>query len=119
MHATSNYKHTHALDTLRLSKHARSRMQQRGIKEADVCVALDYGKITYSKGDKIYALSRKSGAGLPAAVISACFLAERKKPLYIIVTSEGVVKTAGWRYRRLKNNFLRHNRTKRSRGRQK
>ena len=88
-----------------ISGHALHRMKNRGITEADVCFAIEHGKCEYSRGDSVYVLREKSVADFPGLPRHFRELAARRHSLSVVVSPDGVVKTAKWNYERIKHNF--------------
>jgi hypothetical protein len=84
-----------------LTGHARTRMQQRGIRPEMLEALLDYGREVHVPGgrDLVFfdkrARTRLAKAGVPDAQ------ADRLCKSYAILGSNGVVVTVGHRYRRI------------------
>jgi hypothetical protein len=90
------------LDSL-LSSHARTRMQQRGIRPEALEALLDYGQVRHlhKSGCEVVYFDKKARARLARANPDAAREAERLTRTYAIVGSNGVVITVGHRYRRV------------------
>jgi hypothetical protein len=75
-----------------LTPHAAARMQQRGIRPEALEELLDFGaaRHTHHRGAAIFFWNKKS---LPGK--------RRRRNLYAVVGSDGVVITVGHRYRRI------------------
>ena len=74
-----------------ITRHARARMQQRGIRFEDLEALLDFGReIPAGRGRDLVFFDKRSRARL-----------ERGKA-YAIIGADGVVITVGHRYRRIR-----------------
>jgi hypothetical protein len=91
-----------AVDSL-LTPHARTRMQQRGIRPEALEALLDYGRVRHlhQGGREILFFDKKARARLARANPGAAREADRLTRTYAIVGSNGVVITVGHRYRRV------------------
>lgn len=74
-----------------LSRHARTRMQQRGIRHEMVDIALRYGYLRYSHGSEVYELRDRSLVGTPYERFT-----ERLRGLAVVMTADGEVRTVKW-----------------------
>jgi len=84
-----------------LTRHARARMQQRGIRPAVLEALLDYGREVHAGGgcDLVF-FDKRARARLARANV-ALAEAERVRNSYAIVASDGAVITVGHRHRRI------------------
>jgi Domain of unknown function (DUF4258) len=91
-----------AVDSL-LTPHARTRMQQRGIRPEALEALLDYGRVRHlhQGGREILFFDKKARARLARASSGVRREAERLVRTYAIMDSSGVVITVGHRYRRV------------------
>jgi len=81
-----------------LTRHARARMQQRGIRPEVVRALLEYGRVAPAgAGRDIVYLDKRTRLRLARANADA----ERICKSYAIVESDGTVITVGHRYRRI------------------
>jgi hypothetical protein len=90
------------LDSL-LTPHARTRMQQRGIRPQALDALLEFGRLRHlhQGGREILFFDKKARARLARANPHAAREAERLTGTYAIIGSNGVVITIGHRYRRV------------------
>jgi hypothetical protein len=85
-----------------LSRHARARMQQRGISAATIEALLDFGREVHVDGGRdLVFFDKRARARLTQANPAAAAEAERIARSYAIVGSDGTVITVGHRYRRI------------------
>ena len=85
-----------------LTRHARARMQQRGINAAALDALLDYGRVARAgRGRDIVYFDSRTRARLVRAHAVAVPEAERVCKSYAIVASDGTVITVGHRTRRI------------------
>jgi hypothetical protein len=86
-----------------LTPHARTRMQQRGIRPEALEALLDYGRVQqlHSCGREIVYFDRRAKGRLTRANPNLAREVERLTRTYAIVGSNGVVITVGHRYRRV------------------
>jgi hypothetical protein len=86
-----------------LTPHARTRMQQRGIRHKAVEALLEFGQVRHPRngGREIVYFDKKAKARLARANPDAVREAEKLTRTYAIVASNGVVITVGHRYRRV------------------
>ena len=88
-----------------LTRHARARMQQRGIDAAALGALLDYGRVARAgRGVEIVYFDKRARERLKraTAVSPAKAGVQRVCNSYAIVASDGTVITVGHRTRRLK-----------------
>jgi len=86
-----------------LTPHARTRMQQRGIRHDALEALLDFGRVRYLRngGREIVYFDKKAKARLAHANSEAAREAAKLSRTYAIMGSNGVVITVGHRYRRI------------------
>ena len=82
---------THLTNTLVVSHHARARMRQRAIGEAELHVALSVGYISHSHGDLVYTVTDRGLRGT-----EWWRLADRLRGLSVVITPDNVVRTVLW-----------------------
>jgi hypothetical protein len=86
-----------------LTPHARARMQQRGIAPRVVETLLDHGTVQHDHhGGRIVYFSRAVRRRLLRAGEVSAERLERWRQAYLVLTGDGRVRTAGWRYRRIR-----------------
>ena len=87
-----------------MTLHARTRMQQRGIRHDALETLLDYGhaRHLHSKGREVVFFDKKARARLQNDRPAAAREAARLSRTYAVIGSDGTVITVGHRYRRLK-----------------
>lgn len=85
-----------------LTPHARSRMQQRGIRPEALEALLDFGTTAHvDRGREIVFFDKAARARLVRQNPTAAREAERLRRTYVILGSDGAVITVGHRYRRI------------------
>ena len=85
-----------------LTRHARARMQQRGISAATLDALLDFGRTAPAgSGCEIVFFDRKARVRLARARIVPPAEADRVCKSYAIIESDGAVLTVGHRFRRI------------------
>ena len=85
-----------------LTMHARTRMQQRGIRADALEALLDYGRVAHiDSGREIVFLDKAARARLGTRNPVAARQADRFRRTYAILGSDGTVITVGHRYRRI------------------
>ena len=85
-----------------LTKHAQSRMQQRGISAATLDAHLEFGRVSHAGGGRdIVFFDNKARARLARARVLPGSEADRACKSYAILESDGAVITVGHRYRRI------------------
>jgi uncharacterized protein DUF4258 len=85
-----------------ITRHARARMQQRGIRFEDLEALLAFGReIPAGRGRDLVFFDKRSRAHLARSRVVAAAEAERLVRSYAIVGSDGTVITVGRRYRRI------------------
>jgi hypothetical protein len=83
-----------------LTRHARARMQQRGIDTAALGALLDYGRVARAgRGVDIVYFDKRARVQLARAVAAPA--ADRVCKSYAVVASDGTVITVGHRTRRI------------------
>ena len=87
---------------MELTRHARARMQQRGIDAAALDALLDFGRIARAgRGRDIVYFDKRARLRLAHANAVAAPEADRVCKSYAIVASDGTVITVGHRTRRI------------------
>jgi len=85
-----------------VSRHARARMQQRGIRPEALEALLDYGReVRAGRGRELVFFDKRARACLTHANAALAAEAERVCNSYAIVASDGTVITVGHRFRRI------------------
>ena len=85
-----------------VSRHARTRMQQRGISAAALDALLDFGRVAHAGcGRDIVFFDKQARAHIVRANAVAAAEAERVCKSYAILESDGTVVTVGHRFRRV------------------
>jgi hypothetical protein len=85
-----------------LTRHARARMQQRGIRFEDLEALLDFGReIPAGRGRDLVFFDKRSRARLARSNAVPAPEADRLVRSYAIVGSDGVVITVGHRHRHI------------------
>lgn len=85
-----------------LTPHARSRMQQRGIRPEALEALLDFGRTAHvDRGREIVFFDKAARTRLARQNPAAGREAERLRRTYAILGSDGAVITVGHRYRRI------------------
>ena len=86
-----------------LTPHARTRMQQRGIRPEALEALLDFGRVRHlhDHGREIVFFDKKAKARLARVDPDAARQAAKLARTYAIMGSNGVVITVGHRYRRV------------------
>jgi hypothetical protein len=85
-----------------VTRHARARMQQRGIRLEDLDALLDFGcEIPAGRGRDLVFFDKRSRARLARSKAVPAAEADRLVRRYAIVGSDGTVITVGHRYRRI------------------
>lgn len=85
-----------------LTRHARARMQQRGISAAGLDALLDFGRTAHAgSGCEVVFFDKRARKRLARAGLIPPSEAERICNSYAIVESHGAVITVGHRYRRI------------------
>jgi len=83
-----------------VSRHARARMQQRGIRPEALEALLDYGReVRAGRGRELIFFDKRARVQLARAVAAPA--ADRVCKSYAIVASDGTVITVGHRTRRI------------------
>lgn len=89
-----------------ITRHARIRMDSRGIGWEAVCLALDFGRVAYVRGAQIYAIGRKEVAALAERGITA----DEYSGVQVVCANDNTVITV---YRNKDFSGLRHYRRRR------
>ena len=85
-----------------LTRHAQSRMQQRGISAASLDALLEFGRVRHAGGGRdIVFFDKNAHARLVRAGVLPGPEADRACKSYAILESDGAVITVGHRYRRI------------------
>jgi len=85
------------------TRHARSRMQQRGISPALVDGVLRYGREVHDHhGAVVMMVDRASRARMARDGEVAGAPVDRLRGIYVVVTADGRIRTVGHRTRRLR-----------------
>lgn len=85
-----------------LTTHARTRMQQRGIRAETLEALLDYGTVAHvASGREIVYFDKAARARLVKRAPTVAQAADRLRRTYAILGSDGAVITVGHRYRRI------------------
>lgn len=93
---------TRAAD-LPCTRHARSRMQQRGIGAATVDRVLRYGREVHDHhGAIVVMMDRAAEARMARDGASQGVALDRLRGVYVVVTGDGTIRTVGHRTRRLR-----------------
>lgn len=87
--------------SLRLSQHARVRMQQRGIPTSVLEWLAAYGEIDHQSGAELYYFSQRSRRELKQNVDAAALRRYAKALDAYMVCAKGQVTTVGHRYQRV------------------
>lgn len=90
---------------MEMTIHAYQRMQQRAISKERIELLRHYGTAEYSHGCRILFFDRHSRQRLVKELGVKLKEAERLSRLYIIEGQQGVIVTAGHRYRRIKRDY--------------
>lgn len=89
-------------DDLRCTRHARARMQQRGIPTALVDRVLRYGREVHDhRGAVVVLIDRAAEARLRRDGEARGTELDRLRGVYVVVGTDGTVRTVGHRTRRL------------------
>ena len=110
---------------LPLSRHARTRMQQRSIPPIIVASIWEYGCNMRHDGASVYFLNREARNRLKRHIGARPYAQmENRLDAYVVVSDDGTIVTVGWRYKRFKRPGRRakerrdsHRRTRRDRRR--
>lgn len=87
---------------MKLTRHARVRMQQRGIQKEVVDWLAAYGAVDYQRGSEVFYFNRRARTAL-ARDIGARRMRRYEKQLdSYMVCAEGQIATVGHRYQRLR-----------------
>jgi DNA-binding TFAR19-related protein (PDSD5 family) len=85
-----------------LTPHARTRMQQRGIRPEILEALLDYGREVHVAGGRdLVFFDKRARARLAKVRLVRDPQAKRVCKSYAVLSSDGIVITVGYRYRRI------------------
>ena len=87
--------------SLPLSKHARIRMQQRGIPPRVLDWLADYGEVDYQRGAELYYFSQRSRQALARDLSPKALRCHEKALDAYMICADGQVTTVGHRYQRV------------------
>ena len=88
---------------LDLSRHAQTRMQQRAISAIVVEWLQTYGRVTRRDGANVFLFNRETRKRVKTDVGAKRYARiEGQLDAYIVVSDDGTIVTAGWRYKRFK-----------------
>lgn len=88
---------------LDFSRHAQTRMQQRGIRPIIVEWILEYGCNMRHEGASVHFLSRETRNKLRRAIGTKRYgQMENRLDAYVVASDDGLIVTVGWRYKRFK-----------------
>lgn len=82
---------THLPCGLIISHHARTRMRQRAIGQAELHVALSVGDVSGSHGDLVYTVTDRCLRGTEWSRLT-----DRLRGLTVVITADNVVRTVKW-----------------------
>jgi hypothetical protein len=86
-----------------VSRHARARMQQRGIAPSALDCLLDFGREHYDHhGAVVIMLDRRARRRIARVRAARAGQVDALRGLYAVVASDGCVRTVGHRTRRLR-----------------
>ena len=91
------------LPDLPCTRHARSRMQQRGIPPVLVDRVLRYGREVHDHhGATVYLIDRRAGGRIERSGEARGAEIDRLRGVYVVVATDGTIRTVGHRTRRLR-----------------
>ena len=88
--------------TANLTAHARTRMQQRGIRALALEALLDFGRVEHVHGGEIVYFDKAARVRLAKQNPDLARDVDRLTRTYAILGSDGAVVTVGSRYRRIR-----------------
>ena len=91
------------LKDIKFSNHSIIRSQQRGISSRAISTILEYGHYTFVKGGAKSWMMNKREKEFAKADLGQEYIKIEKQLGYLIISSEGVVITAGHSYKRVRN----------------
>lgn len=91
------------LEKLIFTNHALIRSQQRGISSRAIATILDYGHFSFVKGGAKSWMMNKREKEFAKADLGQEYIKIEKQLGYLVISSEGVVITAGHSYKRVRN----------------
>lgn len=86
---------------MKLSKHAKTRMQQRGIPRRVVDWLAAYGAVDHPRGAEVYYFDSRSRRALERDVGRRMLVRNEKALDAYMVCSNGLITTVGHRYQRI------------------
>jgi len=93
-----NSLHDLSATSLVLTKHAKARVQQRGIQPYWITLVLEYGKEAYQKGKHSYSFSLdKLGLKRIKDTYGAITDINKLRQLYVVVSEDGAIVTCAYR----------------------
>lgn len=78
---------------IRLTRHARERMEERDINLEQVAITLCYGQFEWSDGKLVYEIEDRNLVGSPHEHLSA-----QLRGLRVVASPHGDIVTVMWRY---------------------
>jgi hypothetical protein len=87
--------------TMKLTKHAKIRMQQRGIERQVVDWLAAYGEIDHQRGAEVFFFNQKSRKSLARDVGERLLKRYSKQLDTFMVYTDGAILTVGHRYQRV------------------
>ena len=91
------------LRDIKFSNHSIIRSQQRGISSRAISTILKYGHYTFVKGGAKSWMMNKREKEFAKADLGQEYIKIEKQLGYLVISSEGVVITAGHSYKRVRN----------------
>ena len=91
------------LKELNFTNHALVRTQQRGISSRAISTILEYGHYSFVKGGAKSWMMNKREKEFAKADLGQEYIKIEKQLGYLVISSEGVVITAGHSYKRVRN----------------
>ena len=85
-----------------ISKHAKKRIQQRGIRDRTVEIVLDYGKCRYRQGGQVHFMDKRSRKRAEAALGNEFRQVADHLDIYVVVALDGILITVGHRLCRMR-----------------
>lgn len=86
---------------MKLSKHAKIRMQQRGIPRLAIDWLATYGEVDYQRGSQLFYFNRRARQALERDVGQRMLKRHEKALNAYMVYAEGRIATVGHRYQRV------------------
>ncbi len=91
----NNRKRSSRRSRLIFSKHARTRIQQRGIRDRAVEIVLEYGKYGYHKGGQVYLMDKRSRKRAEAALGTEYRQIADRLDIYVVVALDSTLIITG------------------------